>query len=61
MTVRGHALLWAKRSNNPDWVQDLYGEELVTAVTNRVKFAVEHFDGQVREGAGRLGSTLGRH
>ena len=27
-TVRGHALLWAKRDNNPGWVQDLYGEEL---------------------------------
>ena len=28
MTVRGHALIWAKRSNNPDWVQTLYGDEL---------------------------------
>ena len=21
LTVRGHSLLWAKRSSNPDWVQ----------------------------------------
>ena len=35
MNVRGHALLWAKRKNNPDWVQNLYGEELKTAVFNR--------------------------
>ena len=33
--VRGHALLWAKRNNNPDWVQNLYGEELKNAVFNR--------------------------
>ena len=27
-TVRGHALLWSKKKNNPDWVQDLYGEDM---------------------------------
>jgi len=46
-TVRGHSLLWAKRSNNPDWVQDMFGEQFVQAVTDRVTFAVQHFDGQV--------------
>jgi len=46
-TVRGHALLWAKEHNNPAWVQDLYGEEMVAAINNRVTFAVQHFDGQV--------------
>jgi len=46
-TVRGHSLLWAKRSNNPDWVQDMFGEDFVQAVTDRVTFAVQHFDGQV--------------
>ena len=44
MTMRGHALLWAKRSNNPDWVQTLYGEELKTALFNRVNFAIKHFE-----------------
>ena len=43
-TVRGHALLWAKRSNNPDWVQNLYGEDLKTAVFNRLDFAVIHYE-----------------
>ena len=43
-TVRGHALLWAKRSNNPDWVQNLYGEDLKTAVFNRLDFAVNHYE-----------------
>jgi len=46
-TVRGHSLLWAKRSNNPDWVQDMFGEDFVQAVTERVTFGVQHFDGQV--------------
>ena len=36
------------RSNNPDWVQDMFGEQFVQAVTDRVTFAVQHFDGQVR-------------
>ena len=35
------------RSNNPDWVQDMFGEDFVQAVTDRVTFAVQHFDGQV--------------
>ena len=43
-TVRGHALLWAKRSNNPDWVQTLYGEDLKTALFNRVDFAIKHYE-----------------
>jgi len=41
--VRGHALFWSKRGNNPSWVQDLYGDDLVTAMTNRVNFTVNHF------------------
>ena len=66
--VRGHALFWSKRSNNPQWVQvkefgvrgarfpnplagtlsrafpqELYGEDLVTAMVNRVNFTVNHF------------------
>ena len=51
--VRGHALLWSKRGNNPEWVQvkelglalpqELYGEDLVTAMTNRVNFTVSHY------------------
>ena len=43
-TVRGHALLWAKRKNNPDWVQTLYGDELKNAIFNRLDFAVKHFE-----------------
>ena len=35
------------RSYNPDWVQDMFGEDFVQAVTDRVTFAVQHFDGQV--------------
>ena len=35
------------RSNNPDWVQDMFGEDFVQAVSDRVTFAVQHFDGQV--------------
>ena len=59
--VRGHALLWSKRGNNPEWVQvgrwgvgswgsgrealpqELYGEDLVTAMTDRVNFTVNHY------------------
>ena len=54
--VRGHALLWSKRGNNPEWVQvggwgsgrealpqELYGEDLVAAMTNRVNFTVNHY------------------
>ena len=56
--VRGHALFWAKRWNNPPWVQvkefvwglvrgafpqELYGEDLVTAMTDRVNFTVNHY------------------
>ena len=43
-TVRGHSLLWAKRHNNPGWVQTLYGEELKEAMFNRVEFAIKHFE-----------------
>ena len=43
-TVRGHTLLWARRSNNPDWVQTLYGEDLKTALFNRVDFAINHYE-----------------
>ena len=43
-TVRGHALLWAKRSNNPDWVQTLFGEDLKTAIFNRVESAIKHYE-----------------
>ena len=45
-TVRGHCLLWAKRGNNPDWVQPLHGEELKEAIFNRIDFAVGHFKEQ---------------
>jgi len=41
--VRGHALFWSKRWNNPGWVQDLYGDDLVSAMINRVNFTVNHF------------------
>ena len=43
-TVRGHALLWAKKSNNPDWVQNLYGEELKAAIFDRVESAIKHYE-----------------
>ena len=46
--LRGHCLLWSKEENNPDWVQQLYGEQLVAAMTNRVATALDHFSsGQV--------------
>jgi GH35 family endo-1,4-beta-xylanase len=43
-TVRGHALLWAKRHNNPSWVQTMYGAELKTAIFDRVNTTIRHFE-----------------
>ena len=43
-TVRGHALLWSKEDNNPDWVQKLYDEDMERAIFNRLDFAVKHFE-----------------
>ena len=48
LVVRCDNLGVPTRSNNPDWVQDMFGEEFVQAVTDRVTFAVQHFDGQVK-------------
>jgi len=50
--VRGHALFWAKRSNNPQWVQELYGEDLVTAMVNRVNFTVNHYHQECQDPTG---------
>ena len=41
--MRGHSLLWAKRSNNPDWVQQLYGTELMEAIISRLDFTLQHY------------------
>ena len=41
------ALEHPKSFVNPDWVQDMFGEDFVQAVSDRVTFAVQHFDGQV--------------
>ena len=35
MRARGHALLWAKESNNPDWLKPMYGDEFIAAVYDR--------------------------
>ena len=43
-TVRGHALLWSKTHNNPPWVRTLYGEELKTAMFNRIQTTIKHFE-----------------
>ena len=43
-TVRGHSLLWAKAANNPDWVQELYGEDFTSAIYERVENTIRHFE-----------------
>ena len=47
MRARGHALLWAKESNNPDWLKPLYGDEFVAAVYDRVDDATSRYSGYV--------------
>ena len=47
MRARGHCLLWAKESNNPDWLQTMYGEEFMDAVYDRVDNAVKRYNGYV--------------
>ena len=47
MRARGHCLLWAKESNNPDWLQTMYGEEFMDAVYDRVDGAVKRYNGYV--------------
>ena len=47
MRARGHALLWAKESNNPDWLKTMYGDEFVAAMYDRVDDAVKRYSGYV--------------
>ena len=47
MQVRGHSLLWARAQNNPDWVANLKGQELVQAMETRVDTAVGMYDGML--------------
>merc|ERR1719481_960861 len=47
LTVRGHALLWSKKSNNPSWVWNLYGQDLIDAMYDRVETAVTHYQDKV--------------
>ena len=47
MRARGHALLWAKESNNPDWLKPMYGDEFVAAVYDRVDDATKRYSGYV--------------
>ena len=47
MKARGHALLWAKESNNPDWLKPMYGDEFVAAVYDRVDDATKRYSGYV--------------
>ena len=47
MRARGHCLLWAKESNNPEWLTTMYGDEFVDAVYDRVDRAVQRYDGYV--------------
>jgi len=41
LTVRGHSILWAKKDNNPAWLDELEGEDFINAVYNRVDFTVK--------------------
>ena len=47
MRARGHSLLWAKGSNNPDWLNDMYGDKFVAAVYDRIDDAVKRYEGYV--------------
>jgi len=47
MRARGHALLWAKESNNPDWLKPMYGDEFIAAVYDRVDDATKRYSGYV--------------
>lgn len=46
LTVRSHALLWAKEENNPAWLNNLSQDEFINAVYNRVDFAVNWTEGK---------------
>ena len=41
--MRGHCLFWNKPGNNPDWVVDLSGEELVEAILRRINYTVPRY------------------
>lgn len=47
LRARGHALLWSKLANNPEWVRDLYGDDMVEAIYDRVDSAMKRYDGKV--------------
>jgi endo-1,4-beta-xylanase len=46
MDVRGHSLVW--HNQLPDWLNNLKGEELGTAMENHITETVGHFKGEVK-------------
>ena len=41
--MRGNSLFWNKPENNPDWVLNLSGEELLKEMLRRVNYTVPRY------------------